>query len=73
VNAKTPAGRWDKAMRENAAAEGFPVADRDDAPCPETSDSQHCGHWHDGEKCCACGQDGPEEDLPAEDYGRGQS
>jgi hypothetical protein len=33
-----------------------------DMPCPETSDSQHCGHWHDGGKCCACGQSGPDWD-----------
>ncbi|HLI42501.1 MAG TPA: hypothetical protein VKV35_12790 [Streptosporangiaceae bacterium] len=32
--------------------------------CPETSDGVHCGHWHDGDQCCACGLYGPEP----EDY-----
>ena len=39
-----------------------------DRPCPETSDSMHCGHWDDGGKCCACGQMG-DETCP--DCGRG--
>ena len=30
--------------------------------CPETSDGQHCGDWHHGGKCCACGQFGPDPD-----------
>jgi len=38
--------------------------------CPETSDSQHCGHWQDGGKCCACGQlgdcIGEDSDWPEE-------
>jgi hypothetical protein len=28
--------------------------------CPETSDSQHCGCWGEGGKCCACGVPGDE-------------
>jgi hypothetical protein len=38
----------------------------DDPPCPETSDSLHCGHWLEGGKCCACGQTGPEPDEDGE-------
>jgi hypothetical protein len=30
--------------------------------CPETSDGQHCGDWHEGGKCGACGQTGPDPD-----------
>jgi hypothetical protein len=30
--------------------------------CPETSDGQHCGDWHEGGKCGACGQAGPDPD-----------
>ena len=52
--------------------------------CPETSDGQHCGDWHEGGKCGACGQTGPDPDedqggmseyryLLPEDYERGQS
>jgi hypothetical protein len=28
--------------------------------CPETSDGEHAGDWHDGGRCMACGQSGPE-------------
>jgi len=30
--------------------------------CPETSDGQHCGDWHEGGKCGACWQTGPDPD-----------
>ena len=30
--------------------------------CPETSDGRHCGDWHEGGKCGACGQTGPDPD-----------
>jgi hypothetical protein len=30
--------------------------------CPETSDGQHCRDWHEGGKCGACGQTGPDPD-----------
>ena len=23
--------------------------------CPDSSDSAHCNHWHDGGLCCYCG------------------
>lgn len=35
--------------------------------CLETSDGLHCGHWPDGERCCACGQSGPEPDGDYDD------
>lgn len=31
-----------------------------EARCPETSDGEHCGDWHDGGRCGACGQYGPD-------------
>ena len=36
--------------------------------CPETRDGQHCGDWHEGGKCGACGQTGldPDEDQADE-------
>ena len=51
--------------------------------CPETRDGQHCGDWHEGGKCGACGQTGLDPDeggasehcyyVMPEDYERGQS
>jgi len=26
-----------------------------ETPCPARTDGQHCDHWYDGGKCCACG------------------
>ena len=36
--------------------------------CPETSDGQHCSDWHEGGKCGACGQTGPDPDEDLEPY-----
>ncbi len=38
------------------------------AGCAETSDGQHCGDWHDGGQCSACGLlgPGPDEDQAEE-------
>ena len=41
-----------------------PDGEPDDASCPETSNSRHCGHWYEGGRCCACGLTGPEPDDP---------
>ena len=30
--------------------------------CPQTSDSRHCGDWHEGGRCGACGLTGPGPD-----------
>ena len=45
---------------------GGPDGGEDQHGCPETSDGQHCGDWHEGGKCGACGQTGPD---PDEDQG----
>jgi hypothetical protein len=47
---------WDMILELRAEAERDAMIYQ----CPETSDGQHCGHWHDGERCCACGQAGPD-------------
>jgi hypothetical protein len=52
---------WDTAMELEAESR----RDAKEYECPETSNGQHCGDWHGGGKCMACGQDGPESDDTA--------
>ena len=52
----------------DAGHEATPAAGQEHGGCPETSDSAHCGDWHEGGRCGACGQDKPEpEDEPEPD------
>jgi hypothetical protein len=45
---------WDTIAEQQAEA-------RRDAMTYECPDNgQHCSHWHDGGKCCACKQAGPD-------------
>jgi hypothetical protein len=37
-----------------------PDEDQAGQRCPETGDGAHTAGWHDGGRCGACGQDGPE-------------
>jgi len=34
-----------------------------EARCAETSDGEHCGDWHEGGQCCACGLYGPDPEA----------
>jgi hypothetical protein len=78
---QTPQARQLQLEADQAAADlaesGY---DRHDEPepediCPETSDGEHCGDWHEGGRCGACGQYGPDPetgDEGASGYRRGR-
>ena len=48
-------GRGSEDEEMTTPAKPCPPENEWETPCPARTDGQHCDHWYDGGKCCACG------------------